>query len=172
MRILIAVASKHGGTYGIATRLRTTLGDLGHEANVMTIDGSRCPDGYDAYVIGAAVYGGHWMKAGRQFVHDNLITLRAKPVWMFSSGPLGEDAADEADEAVDHAVSQPEDVGVLAGAREHKVFAGRLFRKELGPIERIAAAAVHAPEGDFRDWAEIDEWAAHIDTELRQLAHT
>ena len=47
-----------------------------------------------------------------------------------------------------------------------------LFRKELGPIERVAAAAVHAPEGDFRDWAEIDEWAGHIDEELRQLAHT
>lgn len=165
MRILIAVASKHGGTYGIATRLRTELLDRGHEATVMTIDGSRCPDTYDAYVVGAAVYAGHWMKPARQFVHDNLITLRSKPLWMFSSGPLGEDA--DPDRAVDHIA----DIGSLAGAREHKVFAGRLFRKELGPIERVAAAAVHAPEGDFRDWSEIEEWADHIDAELRQLAH-
>ena len=166
MRILIAVASKHGGTYGIATRLRTALGDLGHDANVMTIDGSRCPDNYDGYVVGAAVYGGHWMKEGRHFVHDNLVTLRAKPLWLFSSGPLGDHA--DTDTAVDH----PEEIGTLAGAREHKVFAGRLFRKELGPVERVAAAAVHAPEGDFRDWAEIDEWAGHIDAELRELSHT
>ncbi|MFP5488209.1 MAG: flavodoxin domain-containing protein [Acidimicrobiia bacterium] len=166
MRILIAVASKHGGTYGIATRLRTALADLGHDTAVMTIDGSRCPDGYDAYVVGAAVYGGHWMKPARQFAHDNLITLRAKPLWLFSSGPLGDDVDP------DTAVDRPEDIATLAGAREHKVFAGRLFRKELGPIERVAAAAVHAPEGDFRDWSEIDEWAGHIDEELRQLAHT
>ena len=165
MRVLIAVASKHGGTYGIATRLRTELLDRGHDTAVMSIDGSRCPDTYDAYVVGAAVYSGHWMKPAREFVHDNLITLRSKPLWMFSSGPLGEHA--DPNTAVDH----PEDLGTLAGAREHKVFAGRLFRKELGPIERVAAAAVHAPEGDFRDWAEIDEWADHIDEELRELAH-
>lgn len=166
MRILIAVASKHGGTYGIATRLRTEFLDLGHDAAVMTIDGSRCPDGYDAYVVGAAVYGGHWMKQAREFVHDNLITLRSKPLWLFSSGPLGDDVDPDTN------AEPPEDLGTLAGAREHKVFAGRLFKKELGPVERVAAAAVHAPEGDFRDWAEIDEWADHIHEELTELAHT
>ena len=165
MRILIAVSSKHGGTYGIATRLRTELSARGHDAAVMTIDRSRCPDEYDAYVVGAAIYAGHWMKPARQFVHDNLIALRSKPLWLFSSGPLGEHAEPEA--AVDH----PEDLLTLTGAREHKVFSGRLFRKELNPIERVAAAATHAPEGDFRDWAEIDEWAGHIDEELRALTH-
>lgn len=182
MRVLIAVASKHGGTYGIATRLRSHLLDKGHDAAVLKIDGSSRPDtdtydtdgtdthdtdtdAYDAYVVGAAVYGGRWMKPARQFVHDHLIVLRSKPLWMFSSGPLGEHADPGA--AVDH----PEDIGTLAGAREHKVFAGRLFRKELGPLERVAAAAVHAPEGDFRDWSEIDQWADHIDEQLRELAH-
>jgi menaquinone-dependent protoporphyrinogen oxidase len=165
MRILIAVASKHGGTYGIATRLRTELIDRGHDADVMTIDGARCPDGYDGYVVGSAVYTGRWMKAGRQFVHDNLITLRSKPLWLFSSGPLGDDVDPES--GIDH----PEEISTLAGAREHKVFAGRLFRKELGPVERVVAAAVHQPEGDFRDWHEIDDWADHIDEELREVVH-
>lgn len=166
MRILIAVASKHGGTYGIATRLRTELLDRGHEAAVMTIDESSCPDGYDGYIVGSAVYQGNWMKAARHFVHDNLITLRSKPVWMFSSGPLGKDAGDE--QPPDH----PEELAVLVGAREHKVFAGRLFRKELNPVERVAAAAVHAPEGDFRDWSEIDHWADHVGDDLAELLHT
>lgn len=165
MRILIAVASKHGGTYGIATRLRTELSDRGHETTVMTIDGSRCPDGYDGYVVGAAVYGGNWMKAGRRFVHDNVVTLRSRPLWMFSSGPLGDRA--RPDTPMDH----PEELALFAGARQHKVFAGRLFRKELGPVERIAAAAVHAPDGDFRNWAEVEHWADLIAEELDELAH-
>lgn len=165
MRILIAVASKHGGTYGIATRLRTELLDRGHEAAVMEIDGSRCPEGYDGYVVGSAVYAGNWTKPARHFIHDNVITLRSKPLWMFSSGPLGDHADDE--QPIDH----PEELAVLAGAREHKVFAGRLFRKELNPVERVVAAAVHAPEGDFRDWTEIDHWADHIADELAEVLH-
>lgn len=164
MRILIGVASKHGGTYGIATRLRTELLDRGHDAAVMTIDGSRCPEEYDGYIIGSAVYGGNWMKAAQKFVHDNLITLRGKPVWMFSSGPLGEDADER---PPDH----PEELAVLVGAREHKVFAGRLFRKELNPVERVAVAAAHQPEGDFRDWTEIDHWADSVGDELADLMH-
>lgn len=168
MRILIAVASKHGGTYGIATRLRSELLGRGHDAAVMTIDGSRCPDGYDGYVVGSAVYGGNWTKPAQKFVHDNLLTLRSKPLWMFSSGPLGDHADEDAAKPIDH----PEELAVLAGAREHKVFAGRLFRKELNPVERVAAAAVHAPEGDFRDWTEIDQWADHVADELAELLHT
>jgi menaquinone-dependent protoporphyrinogen oxidase len=116
-------------------------------------------------VVGSAVYAGHWMKSGRRFIHDHLVQLRAKPLWLFGSGPLGSHAGPD---AVDH----PEEIGTLAGAREHHVFTGRLFRHELGRLERIAAAAVHAPEGDFRDWADVDAWADHIDAELGELALT
>jgi menaquinone-dependent protoporphyrinogen oxidase len=164
MKILIAVASKHGGTQGIATRLRSELALKGHVVDILDIDEDLLPTEYDAYVVGSAVYAGRWMKSGRHYVHDHLLELRSKPLWLFSSGPLGEHA--DPDQAIDH----PEEIGTLAGAREHKVFAGRLFRKELGPMERALAAAVHAPEGDFRDWAEVDAWADHIDTELRELA--
>jgi len=163
MRILIAVASKHGGTYGIATRLRTELEMRGHDADVVRIDGSRCPDGYGGYVVGSAVSPGRWSRAGRQFVHDNLVDLRSKPLWLFSSGPL-----DDAPRPGDH----PDELCILSGAREHRVFAGRMFRKELGPLERIMTAAAHRPEGDFRDWQEIVRWADHIDEELRHLVTT
>ena len=168
MKILIAVASRHGGTQGIGTRLRSELCRVGHAADVLEIEKDTTADisGYDAYIVGSAVYAGRWMKAGRHFVHDHLIDLRTKPLWLFSSGPLGDDA--DTDNAVEH----PEEIGTLAGAREHHVFAGRMFRKELGPMERVVASAVHAPEGDFRDWSDIDEWADHIDRELRELAST
>ena len=163
MRILIAVSSRHGGTYGIARRLRTALAARGHAATVMTIEGFRCPDGYDAYVVGAAVYMGRWMRAAEEFLHDNLATLRSRPLWLFSSGPLGDDA-DPAD-----ALAHPEDLVALTGARQHQVFSGRLVRKELTPFERVAATMTKAPEGDFRDWDAVDRWADSIDADLRQL---
>ncbi len=166
MKLLIAVASRHGGTEGIATRLGARLRDHGHDVDVMSIDGSsECPDVYDAYVIGSAVYAGRWLTSGQWFVRHHLGQLRARPLWLFSSGPLGERAGPA---GVDH----PEAIAMLAGARDHHVFAGRMFRRELGRMERVVAVAVRAPEGDFRDWADVDAWADRIDTDLRELALT
>jgi menaquinone-dependent protoporphyrinogen oxidase len=48
----------------------------------------------------------------------------------------------------------------------HGVLAGSLWKEDLGIVERAMIAAVHAPEGDFRPWAEIDEWAGVIAGEL------
>jgi menaquinone-dependent protoporphyrinogen oxidase len=42
------------------------------------------------------------------------------------------------------------------------VFAGKLVRKRLSFPERAIVAALHVPEGDFRDWIEIGQWAAGI----------
>ena len=50
----------------------------------------------------------------------------------------------------------------LTSARAHHVFAGRLDRDDLGPLEKLVAAGVHAPEGDFRDWPDVQAWADEI----------
>ena len=83
--------------------------------------------------------------------------LAGRPVWLFSSGPLGEPPRPTEDEAVDVA-------GIVAatGAREHRLFAGRLDRHLLSFRERAVVRAVRAAEGDFRDWDEIDGWADTI----------
>ncbi len=50
----------------------------------------------------------------------------------------------------------------LTDARAHHVFAGRLDRDDLGPFEKLVAVGVHAPEGDFRDWPDVQAWADEI----------
>ena len=50
----------------------------------------------------------------------------------------------------------------LTNAREHQVFAGKLVRKQLSFPERAIVSALRVPEGDFRDWTEIRQWAAQI----------
>ncbi|HUY44752.1 MAG TPA: hypothetical protein VMV92_03360 [Streptosporangiaceae bacterium] len=82
--------------------------------------------------------------------------LAGRPVWLFSSGPVGDLPKPE---------EEPVDVAAVAGAtaaRGHQVFAGRLVRKQLSFPERAVTAALRAPEGDFRDWDAIREWAAEI----------
>jgi menaquinone-dependent protoporphyrinogen oxidase len=56
----------------------------------------------------------------------------------------------------------PVDVADLLAApeaREHRVVAGKLVRKQLSFPERAIVAALRVPEGDFRDWTEIRTWA-------------
>ena len=82
--------------------------------------------------------------------------LSERPVWLFSSGPLGEPAKPEA---------PPTDAAEMleaTGARDHMVFPGNLDKHRLGLAERAIVAAVKAPEGDYRPWAEIDAWAGRI----------
>ena len=47
-------------------------------------------DSFDAVVLGSAVYAGHWLKPARGLVERSRDALAARPVWLFSSGPIGD----------------------------------------------------------------------------------
>jgi len=89
MRVLVAYASRHGATQGIAERIGETLRAAGVEAEVQPAASVKRAAGYDAYVIGSAAYMFHWLKDAVGFVRRNRAALAGKPVWLFSSGPLG-----------------------------------------------------------------------------------
>ena len=89
MRVLVAYASRYGATQGIAERIAATLRQQGIEATVEGAERAGDPAGYDAAVIGSAAYYFHWMKPAAKFVRSNAESLASRPVWLFSSGPLG-----------------------------------------------------------------------------------
>lgn len=156
MRVLVTAASKYGSTAEIAQAIGDVLAGRGVDATVVPIDGVVAVDDYDAVVLGSAVYAGHWLSPAKEFVDTNAKALAARPVWLFSSGPIGEPPKPDED-PVD-AKSMME----AAAAREHQVFAGKLDRARLGFAEKAIALALRAPYGDFRDWSEIRLWASDI----------
>jgi menaquinone-dependent protoporphyrinogen oxidase len=111
------------------------------------------------------VYAGRWLQPARRFVDERVAELAAVPVWLFSSGPVGSPPKPDPDEAV-----QIDRVAGLVGAREHRVFSGELVKSRLSFPERAVVRAFHAPEGDFRDWDAIDDWAESIAVALRAEA--
>lgn len=155
VRVLVTAASKHGATAEIAEAVAKGLADRGVVAEVTALEGVRSLAGYDAVVLGSGVYVGHWLPAAKAFVARLHAELVARPVWVFSSGPLG-------DPPMPRDVVDVGDLLRWCGAREHRVFAGRLDRHMLGFAQRAIVHAVHAPEGDFRDWGAIDAWAGEI----------
>ena len=164
MKVLVTAATKHGATGEIAQAIADTLRGQGLDPTVLEPERVGTVDGYDALVLGSAVYAGHWLKPARDLVARCGPALVARPVWLFSSGPVGDPPKPEED---------PVDVAeVLAAtrAREHRVFAGKLVRKQLSFPERAIVSALRVPDGDFRDWPEITGWAAGIATALRSAS--
>jgi menaquinone-dependent protoporphyrinogen oxidase len=165
MKILVAFASRHGSTSEIADALAQELRVAGHSVAVRQADEVKELGGYEAAVIGSALYMGDWLPEARRFVEDNRETLATIPVWLFSSGPLGpDDPQPHSDPAHLDAMMR------ATGARGHRLFIGKLDRSSLGFGERLIAKVVKAPEGDFRDWEAIRSWAREIAMAVPTLA--
>jgi menaquinone-dependent protoporphyrinogen oxidase len=172
MRVLVAYASKAGSTKGIAEFVGEKLRKQGMRVDVQEVGEVRRAADYDAFVIGSAVYMFHWMKEARQFISKNRALLVARPVWLFSSGPVGTESKDAKGRDVLE-TSEPkelEELRALVAPRDHKVFFGALHGERLtGMIgfgyrlaQKSKSAREAMPEGDFRDWKAIEAWATAI----------
>ncbi len=53
------------------------------------------------------------------------------------------------------------------GAMDHRVFSGSLSRRRLGLRESIDSRVHGIPDGDFREWDDIVDWARAIARYLR-----
>jgi menaquinone-dependent protoporphyrinogen oxidase len=173
-KVLITYASRHGSTEGIAERIAVALRARAIDTDVAAVQDVRDPDGYDGYVLGSAVYAGSWLGSMKAFIHRDRATLRRHPVWLFSSGPLSTEPS-ELSEAAPRDIA---DIEREIEARGHTVFPGAWHRDAppVGVLERvmhaIPAAREALPEGDFRDWAAIDRFAASVAGELELALQT
>jgi menaquinone-dependent protoporphyrinogen oxidase len=157
MRVLVTAATRHGATQGIAEAIGRTLAGKGLTVQVLPIEEVSSITEYDAVVLGSAMYLGRWLSPAMEFVERQHEALAARPTWLFSSGPIGEDAKPDPNE--------PWQLPKLAEEthfRGHRIFTGRLDRHVLGLGEKLATRLAHLPEGDFRPWGEIETWADEI----------
>ena len=161
MTVLVAYASKHGSTAEIAEAIADALVDHEVKAEAKSVNTVEDLGPYEAVVLGSAVYAGAWMREAVAFVERHAGELSRRPVWLFSSGPLGEDVEDHEEQP-----RQMPELRRLIGPKGHRVFYGALDVSALGFAERMIAKAVKAPTGDFRDWEAIRRWAEGIAEEL------
>jgi menaquinone-dependent protoporphyrinogen oxidase len=164
--VVVAAASRHGGTAEIAARLMATLNrELPDDWHVQQgeLGDLHTFDGADAVVLGSGVYLGRWLRSARRalrYVSGN----PAMGLWVFSSGPVSAEMSE------DGRVLTADSVVESGDAVDHTVFAGRLDSSSLQWWERLPARAVHAVSGDWRDWALIDAWAVTIAAHLSEAS--
>jgi menaquinone-dependent protoporphyrinogen oxidase len=155
-RILVGYGTKMGGTSGIAERIGEVLAERGHDVTVREAGKARLKDGYDAVVVGSSLYAGMWRSPAKRLVRQLAKTDPKLPVWLFHSGPLGEEEAD----------SPQKFPGWLEAIEADLDLRGKTtFGGVLGPDAKgfIAKAMLrNGLGGDFRDMEAIAAWAAGI----------
>jgi menaquinone-dependent protoporphyrinogen oxidase len=156
VKVLVSAASRHGSTAGIAEAIGTALAAAGLEVDVRRPEDVTTVAPYDGVVLGSGVYAGRWLEPVKRLIARDADDLAFKPVWLFSSGPLGDPPKPE---------EEPAEMAALRASVhpvEAVVFPGKLDRHELGFAEKAIVAVVHAPDGDFRTWEPVTAWASRI----------
>jgi menaquinone-dependent protoporphyrinogen oxidase len=160
MKVLVAVASRHGSTWEIGEAIARVLEEDGFTVHLTDPDDVDTVLPYDAVVLGSSVYVGRWAASARSMVDRLAVELAARPLWLFSSGPVGRPAIPSGD---------PDEMPSLLtrlDARGHRTFGGALDPSGLALAERAVVALLQVDSGDFRSWPDIRAWAAHIAAEL------
>lgn len=158
-RILVAYATKHGSTAGIAEVIGRELTAAGLRVEVKELKNVQSLSGYDAVVIGGPIYIGKVMAEVRKFIGRHQEKLAALPVAVFAVGlsPASKDEKEieSARKALSDAVTPLRPVAST-------LFAGSLDPEKLGFIERKMIGMAKSPTGDFRDWEAIAAWAKEL----------
>lgn len=161
MHILVTAASKHGATDEVADAIATRIAASGFTVDRLAPADVTSVEGYDAVVVGSAVYILQWMPEAHDFMERFKDELPAGQVWAFSVGMNDVPRNSEQDGSR---------VGPLlthVKCRELHTFPGRYKPSLLSLRERSIARLARVVEGDFRDWEAIDQWADEIVAALR-----
>jgi menaquinone-dependent protoporphyrinogen oxidase len=157
-RVLVAYGSKMGGTAGIADRVADTLRGRGHQVTLAPAGEVPRGTAWDAAVVGSGLYAGRWRGEAVRLL-KRLARSGEKPerVWLFHSGPLGDEHADDP-------AALPKKVLRLAeklSAEDVVTFGGR-FREEDASGFIARAMAKGGVLGDWRRLDHAEAWANAI----------
>ncbi len=173
MGILVAYATDHGSTQGVADRIACRSRSRGIVAEVREVSEVADVMKYEAIVIGSAIHGGKWLAVARQFADRKAAALRERPVWLFSVSTLGDDESmfpawiAKRLRAWRGQTSELAELRMLLHSRGHRNFAGAITRSQWTVTGRVFFLALGGRYGDHRNWSAIDAWTDSIAAQLQ-----
>lgn len=165
-KILVAYATRVGSTIEIAEAIAAVLQEWGVEVEVRSTHERLDIEHYDGVVLGSAIRMGHLLPEAVEFLQKNRQYLKTIPVAYFTACITMTEDTEENRETVLHYFDPimqavPEVRPISIG-----LFAGEIDTHKLGMVPRIAIKMIHAPIGDYRNWAKIRSWASVIAPQL------
>lgn len=168
-RILVTYGTKYGSTAEIATRIGERLTDAGFDTDVLHANFGIDVTKYDGLVVGSPIYGGKWLADPTLMLVVNHERLRNIPIALFSIGMIDVKhpgkLLEEHDAWVEKAFNQENmQLSVISTA----TFKGAYSRRNLPFYLRIIDAVLRVtPNGDYRQWNEIESWGDKVASTLR-----
>ena len=166
--VLAAYATKYGSTQEVAEAVAATLRESGLTVEIKPAREVRNLEGYDAVVLGAALYMYKWHKDALNVLSRHRKALAERPVAVFALGPVHvphdekEWQASRAQldkELAKHSWLKPVATEILGGKFDPT--------KLTFPWNKFAAKE---PASDIRDWTAIRAWAGAVSKLLSQQA--
>jgi len=163
-KVLVVYGTKSGCTAGVAERIGSALATAGVSVDVAPAEDRPDPAGYDGVIVGSGIRVGQWHAATKEWVAENADALKVRPTALYTvclTVATDREKLDEVRAYTNPVLAasgiEPIDVGLFGGWFEPKRFSF---------IERTVLKAMKAPQGDHRDWDEIDAWVAGVAPKL------
>lgn len=157
--ILVAYATRHGSTQGVAE----AIGKVFSKANVRTDvrPAGEVDDlsGCRAVVLGSPICAGKWLPDAVSFAKKHREELASMPVALFV---VGLTMCMPSEKNVQKVIAQTKPMVELLHPTDVGLFAGALDYADLGFFDRLQVRMMKIPQGDFRNWKVIRKWASDV----------
>jgi menaquinone-dependent protoporphyrinogen oxidase len=159
-RILISYASRAGSTAEVAEVIGQVLRESGAEVDVCPVEQVRSLAGYDAVVLGSAIWIGKPLPEAIRFTSIRRQALATRPVAYFA---LCETLRVDTPANRERARRYLDPLREIREPVALEAFAGKKDYSSVHPFVRwFMIHVLHSPEGDWRDWDGIRAWAAGL----------
>ncbi len=158
--VLVAYASRFGSTQEVAETIAAILGEAGLQVNLMPVQQVQGLDGYDAVVLGAAIYNTRWHPDAHQFLAKYQSVLKQRPLAIFTLGPLSSSSAamQNSQRQLDKELAKYTWLKPVA----LEVFAGKYDPSKPG----MSFIYKLLPTRDYRNWQDIRAWAMRLPAQI------
>ncbi len=165
-RILVAYATRGGTTREIAEQVADVLRVKGVGVDTAAVGDISDATGYNAIVLGSAIYFRRMMPSASRFIQHNAGVLESCPVAIFSVGAQMRKPTPKNHALVESWVrsSLKQYPQIQPTAIEH--FAGTVEFKRLGLLWRVLLIFTFGERGDWRNLDAIRDWANCIYPQL------
>jgi menaquinone-dependent protoporphyrinogen oxidase len=157
-KILVTYATRYGSTQDVAETIAASLRDTGLTVDIRPIREVRTLEGFDAVVLGAALYMFRWHADARRFLSKHHKVLIQRPVAIFALGPISPDEQEmqNSREQLDNELAKYPWLTPIA----LEVFGGKIDPEKVSFPWKYFFRQV--PASDQRNWDVIRTWANEL----------